>query len=511
MKKSMILAGILMGILFGKTVMAAVPDTFSASVLTEQAEDKEQEVPDQEDNAGVELYIDNQTVYEGMNTSYSNGYIPIEEENSVEIILPLLNRGKILNKEVRVSPNIGDTQGNPFVYKNYDMRIKEEKIQVTGTDEKKSVYYVKLTLELKQERKGGTFPVIWEISGESTGGEKFAQTFTTYVNISEKKEEETTEGEEVPEHGEENEPTDPEGNEMDFQGGQQEESVPQEETEKKKESPKLLHTGTTCDKEEIIPGDSVSLLLQFQNMNEKEDIHNVSLTVLSQEKNISILNESTVWYFESIRRKEVIEIPAKVLIQMGIETDAFTLQYKASYENSEAEPLTEEGTVTVKIRKTPKITPEITKPNKQIYVGDAIAIKGNFMNTGAGKAYNVTVSAKADGLRLQNTLFIGEIESRDAAACDGILLVDGREGKEKYGEINGVYRICYSDESGEEYTEEIPFTTELQPPILLSDTDKKEEGQNMSVQWWVTIGLLAEIILICLVYFIKKVKKTHGK
>ena len=73
MKKSIILAGILMGILFGKTVMAAVHDTFSASVLTEQAEDKEQEVPDQEDNAGVELYIDNQTVYEGMNTSYSNG------------------------------------------------------------------------------------------------------------------------------------------------------------------------------------------------------------------------------------------------------------------------------------------------------------------------------------------------------------------------------------------------------------------------------------------------------
>ena len=503
-----------MGILFGKTVMAAVPDTFSASVLTEQAEDKEQEVPDQEDNAGVELYIDNQTVYEGMNTSYSNGYIPIEEENSVEIILPLLNRGKILNKEIRVSPNIGDTQGNPFVYKNYDMRIKEEKIQVTGTDEKKSVYYVKLTLELKQERKGGTFPVIWEISGESTGGEKFAQTFTTYVNISEKKEEEMTEGEEVPEHGEENEPTDPEGNEMDFQGGQQEESVPQEETEKKKESPKLLHTGTTCDKEEIIPGDSVSLLLQFQNMNEKEGIHNVSLTVLSQEKNISILNESTVWYFESIRCKEVIEIPVKVLMPDGDRVQTLLLfSIRLHYENSEAEPLTRGGnSSTVKnTGKHLKSLRRITKPNKKIYVGDAIAIKGNFMNTGAGKAYNVTVSAKADGLRLQNTLFIGEIESRDAAACDGILLVDGREGKEKYGEINGVYRICYSDESGEEYTEEIPFTTELQPPILLSDTDKKEEGQNMSVQWWVTIGLLAEIILICLVYFIKKVKKTHGK
>lgn len=507
MKRSMILAGILIGSLMGQTVMAAGTEEFPSYKITQQAEENEPEIPDQESSKDVELYIDNRTVYEGMDTSYTNGYMPKEGENTVEIILPLLNKGEILNREIRVSPNIGDTQGNPFVYKNYDMYVKEKEIPTVGTEEKKSVYYVKLTLELKQEREGGTFPVVWQISGESTEGERFEQSFTTYVNITEKKEKEKTEEEEVSENGEENGAVNEEINEGDSGGGQPGEGSPQEDADKKKQSPKLLHTGTTCDKEEIVPGDSTAFVLQFQNMNEKEDISNVSLTVSSQEKSISILNESTVWYFERIRCKETIEIPVEVLIQMGIETDAFTLQYKASYENSEAEPLTEEGTVTVKIRKIPNITPEITKPNKQVYVGDAIAVQGNFMNTGAGKAYNVTVSVEADGLRLQSTMYIGEIESRDAAKTDGILLVDGREGKEKYGEINGMYRISYSDELGKEYTEEIPFTTELQPPILLSDNDKKEEGQNMSVQWWVTIGLLAEIILLCLVYFIIKVKK----
>lgn len=513
MKKSIILAGILIGTLFGQTIAAAGTED-AAYMTSEQENSSNQEEPSQdkqEESTDVELYIDNQTVYEGMDTSYSNGYIPKEREDSVEIILPLLHKGEILNKEIRVSPNIGDTQENPFIYKNYDMYVKEKEITTAEQKAKKSVYYIKLTLELKQERMGGTFPITWEISGESIGSKKFKQTFTTYVNVTEKMAEEKEEAEEEKtEIGETGEEANTAQNGGEINAGLPEDGITQEDAEKKS-SPKLLHIGTTCEEEEVVPGESAVFHLQFQNMSEKENINNVSLSVTSQEKDISILNESTVWYFEHIGHKETIEISVEVLVQMGIETDAFTLQYKAAYENGEAEQLTEEGTVAVKIRKIPKVTAEMTKPNKQIYVGDAIAVKGSFMNTGAGKAYNVTISLTAEGLKFQNTMFIGEIESRDAAEADGILLVDGKEGKDKYGEINGTYRISYSDELGKEYVEEIPFTTELQPPILLSDNDNKKEGEKMSVQWWITIGILAEIIMLCLAYFLKKVKENHDK
>lgn len=496
MKKIIFLSGMVMGVMLGQVSVNAADIKIDNSVLpTEQVEDAEK------GDSEVELYIDNQTVYTGMDTSYSKGYIPNASEDSVVVILPLLSKGEILNKEILVSPHLGETNDSPFVYKNYELYVREREVSIAGTDHnKKMVYYVSLTLELKQQRIGGTFPVTWDISGESVDGLKFQQEFITYVNVDEKKAEE-----EKPQDG------NPETDEMALLDVPQQTENPSEENEEneKKPSPKLLHIGTKCEKEKIIPGDQITFTLQFQNKDVKEDINNVSLTISDEEKGVSVLNESSVWYFNTIRHAETIETPVLVQVPTGIESNAFSLQYKAAYENSDGIQMTEEGTVTVKVHKIPKLTSEISEPDKLLYVGDAIAIKGKFMNTGSGKAYNVTISLDADGVRLQNTMYVGEIDSRNAADVEGILLVDGRKGEDKYGDISGVYRINYSDEQGKEYTEEVPFTTELQPPVILSENEEKDADQEMSVQWWLTVIILVEIVFGCLVYMIKRIKKKH--
>lgn len=462
----------------------------------QQSEDSDSEVNSNEiieENTEVELYIDNQTVYPGMDMSYGKGYIPKEEENQVEIVLPLLSRGEILNKEIWVSPNLGDTNNNPFVYKNYELRVTEMRM------EEKDVYCVALTLELKQERTGGTFPITWNISGESVDGEKFVKSFVTYVNVKEQ-------------NVEESEPENVDVGILDQSSSEnisQTTEISSESNTKKNKSPKLLHIGTSCNKEKILPGDNVTLVLQFQNKNIEEDIINVSLMMSNDEKDILILNDTSVWYYDSIKPDEIIEVSVRVLVPVGIDTDAFGLDYQANYENSEGTQLTEEGTVAVEIYKEPRVVAEITNPDSKVYVGDAIAIKGSFMNTGDGKAYNLTVSLDADGLRLQNTLFIGEIESRDSATSEGIIFVDGRKGKEKYGEIEGVFQISFNDEQGKEHKNEITFTTELQPPVLQLEDNK--DKKKLSVQWWITIGILIEIILGCLVYMIIKVRKKNDK
>lgn len=53
-------------------------------------------------------------------------------------------------------------------------------------------------------------------------------------------------------------------------------------------------------------------------------------------------------------------------------------------------------------------------------------------------------------------MFVGEIEARDVGQTEGMVLVDGKNGEERYGSVKGVYHVTYLDEQGTEYKEDIP-------------------------------------------------------
>ena len=61
----------------------------------------EENIADQEEQLTKEkesIYIDNTGCYEGMETSYSEGYVPEITENEVKIVLPLLVKGNLKEK-----------------------------------------------------------------------------------------------------------------------------------------------------------------------------------------------------------------------------------------------------------------------------------------------------------------------------------------------------------------------------------------------------------------------------
>lgn len=90
--------------------------------------------------------------------------------------------------------------------------------------------------------------------------------------------------------------------------------------------------------------------------NKDESIHNVSLSVENEDNVVAILNDSNVWYYETIKKNEVVTISMKIQIPMGMESDSFHLQYTSAYENEKGSILAENGTIAVKIYKKPQIT-----------------------------------------------------------------------------------------------------------------------------------------------------------
>ena len=127
----------------------------------------EENIADQEEQLTKEkesIYIDNTGCYEGMKTSYSEGYVPEITENEVKIVLPLLVKGNLKEKKLHVHPDLGSATQAPYVYKNYDKDVVEEE-KTISTGEVRKVYYVSILLQLKEEREAGTYPINWEVTG----------------------------------------------------------------------------------------------------------------------------------------------------------------------------------------------------------------------------------------------------------------------------------------------------------------------------------------------------------
>ena len=122
----------------------------------------------------------------------------------------------------------------------------------------------------------------------------------------------------------------------------------------------------------------------------------------------------------------------------GVEGEFVDFNYTEQYDDKDGEQKEETGTIAVTLTRLPKIQWEITALNDVVYAGDRIALSGNIMNVGQGKAYNVNVTMEVPGLHLEKTMFAGEVEKGTSAEIDGAVLVDGKPDKEKYGNTEAV-------------------------------------------------------------------------
>lgn len=435
------------------------------------------------------IYIDNTGCYEGMTATYSEGYIPEVIDDQINIVLPLLVKGNLKEKKLHVHPDLGNITNASYIYKNYDKDVIEE-AKTVNTGEVRNVYYVNIVLQLKEEREEGTYPINWEVTGTLESGDTVTQTFVTYVNIDEKKEEDEEEENTVS-------PENP--------------APPTTETDETdnivKNNPKLLHIETKCEKETVEPGDEVKLELTFQNKSKEESVQNVVLQVESNNENVAIQNKTNTWYFEKIAPQEKIKIEVQLQINLGVEGEFVDLNYTEKYDDKEGEQKEETGTIAVNLTRKPEIQWEITALDDVVYAGDRIALTGNIMNVGYGKAYNVNVIMEVPGMHLEKTMFAGEVEKGTSAEISGAVLIDGKDDGEKYGMTQGNFIITYSDETGKEYHETLSVTTEIQPPVISVDESKEDDGKK-SMQWWLICFVCVEIIFAAAgYYFIKRTKK----
>ncbi len=142
---------------------------------------------------GSLLSIDNEHIYFDMKKPYNQGYEPIISDGKAIVVLPLhepSGPSQIAPDGLTVSTNLGDAATCPFVYGNYDPMNKityQNNDIFDGNGTKVGTqpsYLITIPIPLKQDRVNGQYPVVITVKyNKGADPTELTQTFTVYMKI----------------------------------------------------------------------------------------------------------------------------------------------------------------------------------------------------------------------------------------------------------------------------------------------------------------------------------------
>jgi len=434
------------------------------------------------------LQIDNAHQYEGMNAPYSGGYMPAATGGAAKIILPLLPVQAIAGNQVNVSLDLGDPSASPFQFGNYDRTVPLQSNPVANGAV--DSYLIAVDLPLAANRVMGNYPVVFHVTGTLADGSPFAQSFTVFVTIND--------------GVDPNAPEPTPSLEPQTSGGSEEEAP--------RPAPKILVSSYTVTPSPARAGEEFVVTANLLNTNESQNINNVKITASSESTSLLPAADTTSFYFKSIKSGESVEMKLKMKVSHDAKPEPQTLTLNIEYEGYKAAALTATEQLIIPITQPIRLEYDNPTAPEQVNAGDTISVSLNVMNKGLGSVYNVGVSMDVPGLAPDKTAFLGTIESGTAKKGDLYVFVGTKEGGDKYGFTSGNVTLSYEDEFGEVYTEEFPFETTINPPVIMNQEEEEpeEEQPKNQGQWWISI-IVAGGIIVAIILLTQHIKKRQQR
>jgi len=442
------------------------------------------------------LLIDNVHVYENMDKSYQKGYTPIVKRGVATLVLPLIaaEPESIGQDQIRVTFQLGDPASAPFQFKNYDKTVKLKSHSVNNDRDKTDSYLVETDIPLIAEPVAGRYPVVITASGQWVDGTPFSQDFSLYVTIQDGVNPSITP---TPE------PTLEE--EMDAEPASEAASASPVETEElPKSQAKILLESCLIDPSPVMSGEEFRISATFRNTSETQSLDNVKITVTGESADIIPMGDVTGgFYFKKIANQETVTLDLKMKTAANVKAEPHKIKFAIEYEGDKATAYTAAEEAVLQIAQPVRLQFDEPQIAKEVNAGDTLSVSLNVMNLGLSMVHNVRMSVEAKGLLPEETAFIGNIESGAAKKGDLYVFVntlatgsETAESEDKYGTTKGKVILLYEDEYQKEYREEFEFSTKINPPVILTEEEPKEEKETNQGQWWISILAVAGMIAV---------------
>lgn len=519
-------------------VMIAEAADLSQTNDTEQITGKAEKLND----TAVAVCIDNQNVYEGMESAYNKGYQPVCENGKVTLVLPLMCSGKMKQDKITASVDLGDTKDSPFVFRNYEKDFLCKPEYINGTEETKEIYLVSFTFDLSGSRINGIYPVIINASGEDENGNEIQKAFKNYVTITDgiDKEEKSQNDDKTVEGSQETE-TEENGNDkgVEIVNGS-EAAVGLSETAEPSEGAGLSEAAESSDtaglSEAAEPPDAVGLsepaadgaseetpesapvilveksvvstgtakagedfdvTVTLKNTSKTKSVQNMVATITVPSADFELKNNSNTIFIDKLGAEKTTDLSLTFHVGKSTVDGNYPIEVALSYDDSKANTLSSAGTFVVTVEQPLNVKLTMPAIAADLTAGDTVPLSFQVMNLGRSTVYNVRCDVTGDGLVQTKTAFVGNMESGNDGEGESNIFISPMEGENQYGKTTGTVTLTYEDAFGNEHSQEFTFGTSISKK---QDDSSKDGGtEKRAMQWWVSIAVISGIIVFAVV------------
>lgn len=494
------------------------------------------------------LCIDNQNVYEGMDSAYNKGYQPVCENGKVTLVLPLMCSGKMKQDKITASVDLGDTKDSPFVFRNYEKDFLCKPEYINGTEETKEIYLVSFTFDLSGSRINGIYPVIINASGEDENGNEIQKAFKNYVTITDgidKKEKSqnddktvegsqetvaevnsndkdveivngndgtagdiTTENDAINSENTENdeagiagipddvseaaEPADAAGLSEPAAGG---EDASSEETPES--APVILVEKSVVSTGTAKAGEDFDVTVTLKNTSKTKSVQNMVASITVPSADFELKNNSNTIFIDKLGAEKTTDLSLTFHVGKSTVDGNYPIEVALSYDDSKANTLSSAGTFVVTVEQPLNVKLTMPAIAADLTAGDTVPLSFQVMNLGRSTVYNVRCDVTGDGLVQTKTAFVGNMESGSDGEGDSNIFISPMEGENQYGKTTGTVTLTYEDAFGNEHSQEFTFDTSISKK---QDDSSKDGGtEKRAMQWWVSIAVISAIIVFAVV------------
>ena len=519
-------------------VMIAEAADLSQTNDTEQITGKAEKL----NNTAVALCIDNQNVYEGMESAYNKGYQPVCENGKVTLVLPLMCSGKMKQDKITASVDLGDTKDSPFVFRNYEKDFLCKPEYINGTEETKEIYLVSFTFDLSGSRINGIYPVIINASGEDENGNEIQKAFKNYVTITDgidkeeksQNDDKTVEGSqetEAEENGNDkgveivngseaaaglSEPSEgaglSEAAESSDTAGLSEAAEPSgaaglsepaaggedgASDETPESAPVILVEKSVVSTGTAKAGEDFDVTVTLKNTSKTKSVQNMVASITVPSADFELKNNSNTIFIDKLGAEKTTDLSLTFHVGKSTVDGNYPIEVALSYDDSKANTLSSAGTFVVTVEQPLNVKLTMPAIAADLTAGDTVPLSFQVMNLGRSTVYNVRCDVTGDGLVQTKTAFVGNMESGNDGEGDSNIFVSPMEGENQYGKTTGTVTLTYEDAFGNEHSQEFTFDTSISKK---QDDSSKDGGtEKRAMQWWVSIAVISAIIVFAVV------------
>jgi hypothetical protein len=418
--------------------------------------------------AEAPLSIDSRHLYEGMEKSYAEGYLPAVSGGKAAVALPLLS-DKVTGL-LTVSVNLGDPALSPFVYKNYEKQF-DKKSYTFGIETIES-YPVHFSLELAKNRVNGCYPVTFTVSGVTDGGEAFAQDFMLYVNISDG--------------------IDPHASEPD--------PAPEPSSQ-----PKLMVTAYALERSYLAAGEKATLIVTVRNTSSGQQVKNIKLSF--SEESGEIWPEGTgATYCTRIGAGGSYTWRLAVTALTTAQSRPHPATIMMEYEDSMGQACSASDRIILPVRQPVRLEYEEPALPPRVTQGDTVPFSITLMNLGKSTIFNALLKFEIPGLATGGSVLVGTISPGESQAGTTNFRVES----DALGEVSGTLTLSYEDDYGEHYEKEITLATAIEKKMEAPPPSGEEKDDASRFPIWIAWAAGAVLLIAATFFVIRWLKQKKA-